>query len=116
MKKDITANVPLEFIGVSEAVKSGQGMLVKVLHDIEITSLPEHMPQSLDVDISKLVTLEDNILISDIVVPKNVTIENDLDEVVAAISAVHEEKEEEEAPLDLSAIEVEKKGKKEDEA
>ncbi|OGI78283.1 hypothetical protein A3C57_01560 [Candidatus Nomurabacteria bacterium RIFCSPHIGHO2_02_FULL_33_12] len=114
MKKTINAHVPLEFIGVSEAIKSGLGVLVKVLHELEVTALPADMPHSLQADISKLVTLEDNIFASDIVLPKGVILAGVSDEVVAAITEVHEEKEAEPA-LDLSAIEVEKKGKKEEE-
>ncbi len=114
MKKTIHAHVPLEFTGVSEAVKSGAGVLVKVLHELEVVSLPAEMPHSLAVDISKLATLDDNVFASDIVLPKGVSLVGDQHEVVAAVTAVHEEKEEEK-PIDLANIEVEKKGKKEEE-
>lgn len=113
MKKVITAHVPVEFTGVSEAVKGG-AVLVKVLHEIEVEALPADMPQSLTADISKLVTLDDNVFVSDIKLPKGVTLVTGSEEVVAAVTAAHEEVET--APLDLSSIEVEKKGKKEEEA
>lgn len=113
MNKSIAVSVPLEFTGVSGAVKSGLGVLVKVLHQIEVEALPKDLPQVLDVDISKLATLEDVLLVSDIILPKGVTLVTDGGEVVASIA---EQKEEvEAAPVDLSAIEVEKKGKKEEE-
>lgn len=111
LKKKITASVPVEFTGVSEAVKTGLGVLVKVLHEVEVEALPADMPHSLVADISKLVTLEDNVFASDITLPKGVDLVTDSGEVVAAVTEVHEEKEE--APVDLTAIEVEKKGKKE---
>lgn len=114
MKKTIHANVPLEFTGVSEAVKSGSGVLVKVLHELEVVSLPADMPHSLTVDISKLVTLDDNVFASDIALPTGVSLAGEPDEVVAAVTAVHVESEEEK-PLDLASIEVEKKGKKDEE-
>lgn len=112
LKKEIHAHVPLEFVGISEAVKSGAGVLMKVLHEIEVAALPADMPNVLNVDISKLGTLDDNVIASDVILPANVTLITLAEEVVAAISAVHEEKEE--AAVDLSAIEVEKKGKKEE--
>ncbi len=112
LKKELTASIPLEFVGVSEAVKSG-AVLVKVLHEVEVSALPANIPQVLSVDISKLVTLEDNVYVSDIVLPANVSMVTELDEVVAAVTGAHEEVET--APLDLSSIEVEKKGKQEDE-
>ena len=116
MKKKIKVNVALEYEGVSEAVKSGIGNLVKVLHEIEIEALPADLPHNLIVDISKLVTLDDNITVADIKLPAGVVAITPGDDVVASVVAQVEEKEEEAAPVDLSAIEVsEKKGKKEEE-
>ncbi|MDQ3245107.1 MAG: 50S ribosomal protein L25 [bacterium] len=111
MNKKIEVNIPLEFTGVSLAVKSGLGILVKVLHEITIEALPKDLPHEIIVDISKLQTLEDSIFVSDIKVGAGVTIKNDLTEVVASIVEQKEEKEES-IPVDLSAIEVDKKGKK----
>jgi len=115
MKKKIKVKVPLEFEGVSIAVKTGIGNLVKVLHELEIEALPKDLPQHLTVDISKLETLEDNVFVSDIKLPAGVETITALDDVVVSVVAQVEEKEEEAAPVDLSAIEVEKKGKKEEE-
>lgn len=115
MKKKIRVKVPLAFEGVSGAVKSGIGNLVKVLHEIEVEALPVDLPHSLSVDISKLETLENNILVSDIKLPTGVVAVTAGSDVVASVVAQVEEKEEVVAPVDLSAIEVEKKGKKEEE-
>jgi large subunit ribosomal protein L25 len=114
MNKKIKVDVALEFTGVSEAVKSGLGTLVKVLHEVEIEALPKDLPHSLSIDISKLKTLEDQILVSDIKLPTGVTIITKESEVVASIAEQKEEKEEA-PPVDLASIEVEKKGKKEEE-
>jgi large subunit ribosomal protein L25 len=113
MKKKVTVNIPLEFSGISGAVKSGLGNLVKVLHEVEVEGLPSELPQKITVDLSKLATTEDQIFVSDISVPSGVTILTDKEEVVASIVLQVEEKEES-TPVDLSSIEVEKKGKKED--
>ena len=101
--------VPLEFVGVSAAVKDLAGTLVKVLHEVEIKALPEDLPHSFKVDISALDTLDSQILAESIVMPKGVTLVTGGDEVVAAISVAAEEVEE--APVDIASIEVEKKGK-----
>lgn len=114
MNKTITVNVPLEFEGISGAVKAGLGNLVKVLHEVEVEALPKNLPHNLVVDLTKLATVEDTILVSDIKVPSGVTIIDEAEGVVASIVLQVEEKEEE-APVDLSAIEVEKKGKKDEE-
>lgn len=111
MKKKIQVNIPLEFVGISGAVKNGLGNLVKVLHEIEVEALPTDLPHNLQVDISTLETLENQIFVSDIKLPAGVVMITEGDEVVASIVAQVEEKEEE-AIVDLSSIEVEKKGKK----
>ncbi|HEV7701897.1 MAG TPA: 50S ribosomal protein L25 [Candidatus Paceibacterota bacterium] len=115
MKKKISVSVPLEFEGVSPAVKAGLGNLVKVLHEVEVEALPSDLPHNLVVDISTLATLEDQVFVSDIKVQSGVTMITDAKEVAASIVAQVEEVEEV-APVDISSIEVEKKGKKEEES
>ena len=115
MTKKIKVKVSLEYEGVSDAVKNGLGNLVKVLHEVEVEALPKDLPHNLSINISKLKTLEDNIFISDIKIPSGVVIIDNPEAVVASIVQQVEEKIEEAPPPDLSAIEVEKKGKQEEE-
>ena len=114
MNKEVEVAVALEFIGESQAVKSGLGILTKVLHEVEVRALPGELPHAITVDISTLMNLNDQIHVSDIKAPKGVTILTGSDEVVALVAAQKEEAPES-APVDLSAIEVEQKGKKEEE-
>ncbi len=111
--KALQVDVELEFTGVSEAVKSMGGTLVKVLHKLEVEALPKDLPHTLTVDISLLKDLESQVLVKDIAVPAGVTVLNGPEEVVAAIAVAKEEKEE--TPVDLSSIEVMEKGKKDEE-
>lgn len=113
--KKVEVEVPLEFIGVSAAIKDFGGTLVKVLHEIEIEALPADLPHSIKVDISALADLESQIAAKDIVLPKGVTLITEPEEVVASISKAEEEKAGT-ATGDVAEIEiVEKKGKKEEE-
>lgn len=110
----VTVKVELEFIGESQAVKDGYGILEKALHEIEVEALPAHLPKEIVVDVSKLVDAESQIHIKDLVLPTGVTIKgHEMDDVVALISAMKEETEES-TSIDFSSIEVAKKGKKED--
>ena len=110
----VKVETAIEFTGVSPAIKDMGGSLVKVLHALKIEAMPKDLPPSITVDISSLTTFESQILAKDIKMPEGVTLLEKLDEVVALVSAPREEKEEEVvAPIDLSAIEVEKKGKEE---
>lgn len=113
--KPIKVHVPLEFIGEAPAVKTLSAMVVKVIHELEIEALPKDLPHQLEVDISSLIDLESRITVADIKLPAGVTTEADLEEVVASVTEAGEEVIEEEVPVDLSSIEVEKKGKEETE-
>jgi len=111
----VTVSVPLEFDGVSPAVKDLGGILTKVIHEIEMEVDPSELPQAIHIDISKLATLDDQIKVGDLTFPKSATVSLDPDEVVAIISVAKEEVEEV-APIDLSAIETSvERGKKEEE-
>jgi len=110
----IKLDIPLEFIGVSPAVKDLGGILIKVLHEVKIEAMPKDLPQKLEVDISNLSTIDAQILAGDIKLPSGVVLIESPTEVVALVSIPKEEKEDE-VPVDLTTIEVEKKGKKEEE-
>ena len=114
MKKELEVSVPLEFTGIAEAEKNGLGTISKVLHEVAVSALPANLPHILEVDITGLAALDDQIHVKDIVLPKGVTMVTDGEEVVAMVAHFVEETEETPA-VDLSAIEVEKKGKQEDE-
>ncbi len=111
----VTVSVPLEFEGVSSAVKDLGGVLVKVMHELEIECQPKDLPQHIVVDISKLKTLDDQIMVKDLKLPLSAKISVDADEVVALVTGVQEETEET-TPMDISQIgsSVER-GKKEEE-
>lgn len=102
--------IPLTFIGVSPAVEAGAN-LVKVMHELEVEADPMNLPHDISVDISVLVALGDKIHASDLILPNDITLVSPPEEVVALVQEVVEEKVEEVAPVDISAIEVEKKGK-----
>lgn len=113
---EIYANIPLEFVGVSPAVKDLGGVLVKVIHEIEVKSLPKNLPHNIEVDISTLLEINSHISVSDLKLPHGVTTTENATETVVLVSAPKEEKfDEPVVPIDLSAIEVEKKGKTEEE-
>lgn len=111
----VTVSVPLSFVGVSGAVKDLGGILVKVMHELEIEVDPAELPHELEVDISALATLDSQIKVADLKLPKSAEIQIDGDELVAMIDTAKEETEEV-APMDISAIETSvERGKKEEE-
>lgn len=110
----VTVSVPFEFDGESQAVKDG-GILVKVMHELEMEVLPKELPHALHIDLSKLATLEDKITVKDIALPGSAVITDDLEEVVAMVTMAQEETEE--TPMSIEDIgDSVERGKKEEEA
>jgi large subunit ribosomal protein L25 len=110
--KEVEVQVPLEFVGVSPAVKELGGTLVKVLHELSVKGAPAKLPHSIEVDISILKTFDDSISAKDIILPEGVSLVEKPDEIIALASEVKEEEEVTLEKEDISEIEVEKKGKK----
>ncbi len=109
----VHVKTPIVFTGESSAVKAG-GVLVKVMHELSIEGEPSKLPHEFTVDLAALVDAHSVIHAGDIKLPAGVALYhvNDSD-IVASIAQA---KEETDAPVqvDLSSIEVEKKGKKEE--
>ena len=113
--KKLQIDLPIHFMGVAQAVKELGGILVKVLHVLKIEALPKDLPQQVEADVTSLATFESQLLAKDIKLPAGVSLVQKAEDVVASIAKPVEEKEEPVAAPDLSAIEVEKKGKKPEE-
>lgn len=109
----VHVKVPIVFVGESPATKVG-GVVVKVMYELSLEAEPHALPHEISIDVSTLTNLDSAIHARDIALPAGVALYHVADdEVIAAISA---QKEESETPVevDLSAIEVEQKGKKEE--
>ena len=85
------------------------------MHELEVKGLPKDIPQTIEVDLSSLDIVDSHILVKDIKLPKGVEAMADGEAIVANIASIKEEKEEVAGPIDFTQIEVEKKGKKEEE-
>ena len=115
LTEKIRTTVGLHLEGLSPAVKDFNGVVVSNLNEIEVESLPQYLPERIVVDISSLAQIGDSLHVRDLVVPKEVEILEDMDEVVVVITATKEEVEpvvEEVAVIEPEVIE---RGRKEEE-
>lgn len=115
--KELTVNVPIEFIGIAPAEKDFNGVLVKVLHEVPIKARPKDLPQKIEVSLESLEELSSQINLKDIVLPEGVTLDADPEEAVVVMQEAKEEPEEEVETPDMDSIEVvgEKTGEEEGE-
>ncbi len=114
LKEKITADVPIELVGESPAVEQKGGILVQVMDEIEVEALPTDLPEKYELDISKLVEIEDSLLVSDLKVDtKKVTLQAEPEATVAKVEAPQEEEEEAPAPSPEEVEATEEKGEEE---
>ncbi|MBF8289043.1 MAG: large subunit ribosomal protein [Chloroflexi bacterium] len=85
MTEELTVDVPLVAIGESDAVKTHGGTLLHPIEHVRVKALPDHLPQSITYDVTSLATFDDVIHLRDLVIPADVTLLTDLDEIVAKV-------------------------------
>lgn len=66
LTEKIKAHVPLELIGESSKVASGEGLLLQTLKEIEVESLPADLPEKISVDVSILAEIGQQIMVGDL--------------------------------------------------
>jgi len=93
MTEKIKTEVPVVTIGEAPAVKDLDGNLIINKDTIEIECLPQDLIHEIKVDVSALKTFEDKILVSDIKVPKNITVLENPEEVVVLVTPPRSEEE-----------------------
>lgn len=99
MKKPISAEVPIEFVGESYAAKNNIGLLVHSMTSVEVKCLPADLPAKLVVEVSDLREIGDSIAVEDLKLPEGVEFDADVaqDVPVVYIAAPQKTVEEEEA-------------------
>ncbi len=115
LTETIRTNVSLHFFGTAPAIKEFQAAIVTNMTEIEVEALPKDLPERVEVDLSKLASLGDAILVKDLPISAGVKVLTDGDEVVVVATATREEVEEAES---VEGIEPElsvERGKKEEE-
>ena len=70
LKEKVTASVPLVFTGTSPLVEQKQGVLITVLDEVDVEALPADLPEKIEIDISGLTVLDQEITVGDLPVPK----------------------------------------------
>lgn len=99
--------VPLSFQGEAPAVKDFEGTLIQNMHEVEVSSLPQDLPSEITVDVSMLKTLEDRVLVENLVVDSKVEIVAEKDLIVAQVVPVENVEEELAKPVEDEATAVE---------
>lgn len=86
LKEKIQAAVPVELTGGAPAEKTGVGILVQQLNEVEVEALPTDLPEKLIADVSKLENVDEVVLVKDLLVDKEkVSVVTDENQIIAKI-------------------------------
>lgn len=110
LTEKLKANVPLELVGESPAVKDGVGLLLQTLNEVEVEALPTDLPEKIEVNVDSLTAVDQQVTVGDLKVTKAVVLLTPLEEIVVKVApAISEEakKEAEAAEAAASAAALE---------
>jgi large subunit ribosomal protein L25 len=107
LTETVEVEVPVNLINTEAAEKLG-GMIIKVMQEIEIETLPDNIPHQIDVDCSSLTEFGKTIFVRDLSLEKGIKILSSLDSPIVTF----DEPAKEEAPLVSAAPAAEAADKK----
>ncbi len=100
-----TVRVPVNvvLVGTAPAVQEQGGVLMHTLLELEIEALPLDLVPVIEVDISNLNKIGDQITVADLDIPDTITVHNALDATVVLVTYQAEEEEAAEAVVAAEA-------------
>lgn len=119
MGEEMDVTIELVFVGTAPAEKTLGGTLLKPKEEVNVRCLPQDLVDHIDVDLSVLKTFDDAIHVRDLQLPSGLTVMDGADEMIATVNPPLSEEQlsalEQPVEVNLEKIEVEAKGKKEEE-
>ncbi len=111
LTEKLRATIELKLVGEAPVADNPEVVVTQVLNDIEIEAFPQDLPEVIEVDISTLETVDDEITVADLDLGENIAILTDPNETIVSVGYVAQEEVVEEA--EVVEPEVVEKGKKE---
>jgi large subunit ribosomal protein L25 len=123
LTETVRASVTIILEGESPAIETYDALVVSGIDSLDVEALPNDLPENITVDVSGLAEIGDTLYVRDLVLPKEITVLTDPEELLVVISAPEQapvEEEEEEVEGDelfgeMSEPEVIEKGKQDEE-
>lgn len=86
MSESIDAKIPLRFVGVSNAVKNLNGILLHLVEALEVNCRASAMVEALEVDISPLTGFDSVLHAKDVKLPRNYKLVTDPEEPIVKVA------------------------------
>jgi large subunit ribosomal protein L25 len=103
MAETLRTTIPLQLIGQSPVTEQRGGMLLQGITEVEIECLPGDLVDAIEVDVSALLAIDQELTIADLTIPQGIEVLADPQEMVVRAMWVREE-EEEEAEIEEEAV------------
>jgi large subunit ribosomal protein L25 len=87
LTETVRASVSIVVEGVAPIIEEEGGLLVTGLEQLEVEALPQNLPERLTLDVSGLTSFGSTILVRDLVVPADVTVLSDPEELLVVATA-----------------------------
>ena len=114
LTEKLRATVELKLVGEAPVADNPEVVVTQVLNAIEIEALPQDLPEVIEVDISTLETVDDEITVADLDLGEDIAILTDPNETIVSVGYVaQEEVAEEEEAEEMAKTKVVERGKKE---
>jgi large subunit ribosomal protein L25 len=114
MTEKLRLPIPIEQVGIAPVLSNPDMVLVRRMDAVEVECLPADIPSHLVADISKLETVDDDLLVGDLRLPTGVRLMTDPTHIVFSVTisrAAAEEEAEEQEKVTAEEVEVVAKGK-----
>lgn len=107
MSQELTVGVPLALVGEPPVVRTGDGILVQELTEVQISARPDHLPAALTLDVSHLTEIGAQITAADVPLPEGVAMITPADDVIVTVSHAQLAQAEEETPEEEGGVAAE---------
>ncbi len=85
LKEKVKALVPIVLIGEAQAVTDKVGLVLQNLSDVEIEALPDNLSENIEVDVTALAEIGQQVTVADLKAPEGVEILTDPAQTVAKV-------------------------------
>ena len=105
LKEKVHTKVPVVLIGDSVAVAEKKGVLLTISTEVEVEALPAELPEKIEVDVTGLAEVDQELKVSDLKVPQGVTVLTDQEVIVVKVGELVSKAAEEQAAAEEAAAE-----------
>lgn len=102
LKENVKANVPLALVGEAKAVVDKLGVLLTILDSVEVEALPTDLPEKIELDVSGLAQVGEELKVKDLRSPSGVTIQTDAELTIVKVGSLVSREAEEQAAEEAS--------------